>query len=87
MFVTNREVGFSSLWFRAERENVLAFLSDARNHFDPTSDPFILTRESFVDFYENLSVSIDEDNFFTLMLWCSWNQRDERRLGTTPYFF
>lgn len=52
-----------------ERQAVTAFL----NTFDGLNRDGEVTAEEFEDYYANVSASVDDDAYFQLMMWNSWN--------------
>ena len=52
-----------------EKQAIMKFL----NTFDGLQRDGVVTAEEFEDYYANVSASVDDDAYFQLMMWNSWN--------------
>ena len=57
---------------KTEREVLEEFLSTFEMHLSGVSDG-IVTREEFIEYYTNISASIDNEDYFAQMMNSSWN--------------
>jgi len=42
---------------------------------------YVVTKEEFVEYYNNISISIDDDMYFQLMMNNAWKLTEESRKG------
>lgn len=49
-----------------------------RNNDTPN---YVVTKEEFVEYYNNISASIDDDQYFTMMIQNAWKLTEESRQG------
>eukprot|EP00163_Fabomonas_tropica_P033301 TRINITY_DN8681_c0_g2_i1.p2 TRINITY_DN8681_c0_g2~~TRINITY_DN8681_c0_g2_i1.p2 ORF type:complete len:366 (-),score=106.23 TRINITY_DN8681_c0_g2_i1:137-1234(-) len=60
-------------------------LTDFLNTFQETSPDGRITRDEFIDYYANLSASIDDDDHFTLMMKNAWDFNKSYKAATAMH--